>query len=74
VSVSNDHSDQKQTNSDACAKPDELVFKVVDATPLIEQSPLYLRPSKLARVLISNNGFTINLEKVMVKPVKHRIC
>jgi hypothetical protein len=52
MSLSNGPFDKGQTISGACAKADELVFKVNGAALWVEQSPLRLRPSKLARVLV----------------------
>jgi hypothetical protein len=52
MSLSNGPFDKAQPSSGACAKADELVFKVNDAALWVEQSPLRLRPSKLARVLV----------------------
>jgi hypothetical protein len=51
MSLSNGPFDKGQTISGACAKADELVFKVNGAALWVEQSPLRFRPSKLARVL-----------------------
>jgi hypothetical protein len=57
MSLSNEPFDKVRTNSSACANADELVFGVPPTALWVEQSPLRLRLSKLARVLITEKVF-----------------
>ena len=45
--LSNGYSDEEETNSSACAKPDELVFRVSCAALLVEYRPLRVTPIKI---------------------------
>ena len=45
VTLSSKYFDKGQTNSSACAKPDELVLRMTASARLVEQSFLQLCPS-----------------------------